>query len=158
MDRREKTAFRPQRIMKRAIESALARLVGQPLWAVGRASSLTWFHFGNRHIVSTMRGLAKEVGTYALHVDCPWSWTKSWGEAIADQDSDHDDLADVLPTPVTCTSIEAANDGSFRMTFDDNSTLAVEADPDPEVEEYWRLFEPHLLTSHIVVGPKGVKT
>jgi hypothetical protein len=141
--------------MKRAIEGALARLVGQPLWAVGRAGSLAWFHFGDRHVVSNRRGDRKEVGSFALHLDCPWSWTRSWGEVLADQDSDHDELTELLPTPVICERIEAGDDGSFRMTFDDNSTLEARADPDPEVEEYWRFFEPHLQTPHFVVGPKG---
>ena len=144
--------------MKRAIEHTLARVVERPLWAVGRAASLVWFQFGDRHLVTDSRGNTKDVGSYALHLDCPWSWTSSSGEVVADQDSDHAELAELLPTPVICEHIEAGDDGSFRMTFADSSTLEAHADPDPETDEYWRFFEPHRQTPHFVVGPKGVDT
>lgn len=144
--------------MKKDIETKLALLVGQPLWAIGRAANVVWLQFGKRHtVVDRWRG-AKVVGSYALHlVECPWSWVRSWGEIIADDDADADELADLLPTPVICEGVEGGADGSFRMTFHDNSTLEVEAaDLDSDAEEYWRFFEPHLRTAHFVVGPKGI--
>ena len=60
-----------------------------------------------------------------LHLDCPWAWTRSWGELIVDHESDHDELSDALTVPVCCRSIEARDNGSFRMHFDDNTTLTV---------------------------------
>jgi hypothetical protein len=144
--------------MKQAIEHALAPVVGQPLWAVGRVASLVWFQFGGRHVVVDRQGRQREVGSYALHVDCPWSWTRSWGEVIVDHESAHDELSDCLAVPVCCQSIDCRDNGSFRIHFDDHTilTVAVEADPDPAAEEYWRFFEPHLDTPHFVVGAGGV--
>ena len=48
--------------MKQAIEQALAPLIGEPLWAVGRAASLVWFQFGERHAVADRQGGQREVG------------------------------------------------------------------------------------------------
>ena len=88
--------------MKHDIEQALQPLVAQPLWAIGRAADVAWFQFGERRSVSTHRGVPKEVGRYALHLECPWSWRRSWGDVIADQGSSHEDLAAMLLAPVIC--------------------------------------------------------
>ena len=144
--------------MKQTIEQALAPVVGQPLWAVGRAASLVWFQFGERRVVADRQGRRREVGSYALHLACPWSWTRSWGEVIVDHESDDDELSDALAILVCCQSIDARDNGSFRMHFDDHTmlTVAVEADPDPAAEEYWRFFEPYVDAPHFVVGAGGV--
>jgi hypothetical protein len=57
--------------MREQIQKVLSPLVGMPLWSSGRAADLEWFHFGQRRTV-TARGRAKEVGEYALHVQCGW--------------------------------------------------------------------------------------
>jgi|SRR6185503_15085423 hypothetical protein len=145
--------------MRNDIERTLHRLVGQPLWAVGRAASLTWFQFGDRRLVSTRQGDTKEVGSYALHLQCPWSWSRSWGEVIADNFSSHEELSGLLIAPVTCDGIEARDDGAFQMTFADHTVLVVVPtrvmQPD-EYDEYWRFFVPYAATPHFVVGPRGV--
>ena len=143
--------------MKQLIERTLIRLVGQPLWAVGRAG-LVWFQFGQRRVVTTRQGDTKEVGAYALHLQCPWSWSRSWGEVIADCGSDSNELSGLPVAPVICESVEARLDGSFRLVFDDYSVLVVEPRADEQADEYWRFFEPQRDTPHFVVGPKGVET
>jgi len=143
--------------VKRAIEAALAQLLNKPLWAAGRAGSITWLHFGERHTVADSRSGTKVVGSYALHLDCPWSWTRSWGDLVADQDTEHDELESLDLLPVPPTAVEAGDDGSFRLSFGDGSTLSVEPEPGAEIEEYWRFFEPHRETRHFVVGPNGVE-
>jgi hypothetical protein len=75
--------------------------------------------------VADPQGKEREVGSYALHLDCPWSWTRSWGEAIADHKSDYDELSDAIAVPVVCESIDARDNGSFRMQFGDHTTLTV---------------------------------
>ena len=62
--------------MKKEIEEALACLPGQPFWGAGDAAGMLTFQFGLRQLrVSGKRGELGEfyeVGTWALHVQCPW--------------------------------------------------------------------------------------
>lgn len=57
--------------MRKQIQEALNVLISQPLWSSGRAADLEWFEFGQRRTVRDSRG-EKEVGDYALHVQCAW--------------------------------------------------------------------------------------
>jgi len=57
------------------IEQALSVLVGLPLWGIGRAADLVWLQFGDRRAVKSWRGTDKEVGDYALHLQCAWRIT-----------------------------------------------------------------------------------
>src|SRR5215469_12834765 len=57
--------------MKEEIQRSLEPLIGIPLWSSGRAADLEWFHFGQRRTV-TARDRTKEVGEYALHIQCAW--------------------------------------------------------------------------------------
>jgi hypothetical protein len=58
------------------IESALAPLVGLPLWASARAADLQTFQFGAKHTVTSKfgprKGQTREVGEYSLHVASAW--------------------------------------------------------------------------------------
>ena len=57
------------------VEQALAPLIGEPLTSLGRAG-LIWLSFGPD--VETVvqygprKGTRRMVGTYALHLQCPW--------------------------------------------------------------------------------------
>src|SRR5260370_30724506 len=59
-------------IVKTQIENAIAVLVGKPLWKCTRAADLASFQFRARSKVSGFRNVTKEVGEYALHVQCAW--------------------------------------------------------------------------------------
>ena len=109
-------------------------------------------------MVPTRNGGSKTVGTFALHIDCPWSWTQN-GNVIANQDSDLDQLNKLLSTPVVCERISARDNGSFELSFSNDSKLvvSVEADADPSADEYWRFFEPVTDAPHFVVGSRGVE-
>jgi hypothetical protein len=61
--------------MENKVEEALGVLVGLPLWALGRSVDLAWFEFGSKRIAKGWKGLEKEVGDYALHVQCAWRIT-----------------------------------------------------------------------------------
>src|SRR4051812_10247857 len=50
----------------------LQALVGMPLWACGRSCDLQWFALGSRIHVPARGGGTREVGQYALHVQCAW--------------------------------------------------------------------------------------
>src|SRR5512138_3471413 len=76
--------------MKNRIEEALRVLVGLPMWSAGRAGNLEWFEFGARRIVIEQhgkhRGEQKEVGEYALHVQCTWRITHQNGIVVGSHD------------------------------------------------------------------------
>jgi hypothetical protein len=50
-------------------------LIGKRLWRCTRAADLACFQFGEHHKSRTFRGEEKEVGDYALHVQCSWRIT-----------------------------------------------------------------------------------
>jgi hypothetical protein len=143
---------------KSAIERHLTDLVGMPLWGMGRAASLVWLQFGDRLTAKSPLGHIREVGTYALHIDCPWSWRRG-EETLADNDSELAQLEALVSNPIICNGLSASDNGSFELRFDNRTKLAVsiENDSDPDVVEYWRLLEPGLDAPHFVVGPKGVE-
>ena len=49
----------------------ISNLIGQRVNCIGRASNMLDLHFGKDVIVTDSRG-EKRVGTYSLHVQCPW--------------------------------------------------------------------------------------
>lgn len=141
--------------MRRTIERKLKSIVGHPVWDAG----LLWIQIGRRHVISTRNGGSKTVGTFALHIiDCPWSWTQN-GKVIADQESDLDQLNELLKIPSVCEGISARDNGSFELFFNSGSKLVVlvEADVDPSADEYWRFFEPTTDAPHFVVGSRGIE-
>lgn len=141
--------------MRDTIQNELSVLLGLPLWAVGRAGSLEWFHFGGHHAVPDRRTEIKDVGDFALHIDCTWSLiTSRFGEAIATDESSREDLAAIGGMQLMCEEVVADDRGGFVLQFASKHCLKVE--PDDE-EEFWRLFEPHRESPHFVVGAAGIE-
>ncbi len=140
--------------MKDAIEEALGRLNGFPLWKVGRAS-IVWFQFGSRRTVQTARGGAKDVGEFTLHLDCPWELIGPDGELLASDESEPEVLAGLAASPLLCSGIRAGVGGAFELVFAVGERLHVEAD-NRECEEYWRFFSPYSDQPHFVVGAAGI--
>jgi hypothetical protein len=102
--------------MKDAVSDVLARLMGLPLWGVGRAG-IVWFQFGNRRTVPTMKGGTKEVGEFALHLGCPWRLVGRATELLACDESEPEVLAEVTSPPLVCCGVRAGEDGAFEMEF-----------------------------------------
>jgi hypothetical protein len=144
--------------MRKTIEQKLKAIEGHPVWAAGRAARMLWIQIGDCHTVPAWGGGTKEVGTFALHIDCPWSW-KQGEVVIADQDSSLEHLNDLILTPMICQTIFTYDDGSFELKFRNGTVLAVfaEADVVDEETEFWRLFMPAADTPHFVVGSKGIQ-
>jgi hypothetical protein len=145
--------------MQRAIQAQLNRIVGLPLWAIGRAASLLWLQFGERHTVPAWRQGTKQVGALALHVDCPWYW-KRGDQIVASWRSEFELAEKLVLQPTGCRTAIAQESGSFELQFDNNTTFVttVEDDADPDADEYWRLLEPALDTPHFVVGARRAGT
>jgi len=139
--------------MRGAIQAQLNRVVNLPLWGIGRAASLLWLQFGQRHTVPAWRGGTKQVGELALHIDCAWSWRRD-DQVIANRLSDLDVLETLVSPPIVCRAAIAQENGSFELRFDNNVTFVVSVDDyyDSSADEYWRLFEPAVEGPHFVVG------
>ncbi len=142
--------------MKEEIERALQALIGLPLWAVGRAGSLEWFQFGGRRTIPNLRGASKEVGEFAIHLDCAWRLVEPSGQVVMTDESQPDLLACLADPPLVCCGVSAAADGSVRMRLSDGRVLVVEP-CNADSLEYWRMFRPGTEEPHFVVGPAGIE-
>lgn len=144
--------------MNELIEQKLKAIVGLPVWAVGRTAHMFWVAIGERRTVKAWGGGTKEVGEFALHIDCPWRWS-SRTMAVADQDSSLDQLSNRLKSTVLCQRVSATSRGSLEITFSDGTTLSVPVDSHDtgiENEEMWRFFRPGTDEPHFVVGSQGI--
>jgi len=142
--------------VKVVIEQKLGVLINLPMWSVGRAGDIDWFHFGGHHAVPSLRIEIKDVGDYALHTQCTWVLTSSrYGPTIAGSESEPDDLAPLGDLGLICQDVAADERGGFMLQFASGHCLTVEPDDD-QAEEFWRFFEPWRKTPHLVVGGGGV--
>lgn len=140
--------------MEKAIEGAIGRLRGLPLWRVGR-SGMVWFQFGERRIIPTARGRSKEVGEFALHLSCPWRLVGPDDELLAGDESAAEVLAGLASPPLLCSMARVLEGEDFELGFDGGERLHVEPE-DMGFDEYWRLLRPYSGEPHFVVGPAGI--
>jgi len=50
----------------------IKELQGKEFRKIGRASNLCWMHFGETVITKDYKGVEREVGKYAIHLQSPW--------------------------------------------------------------------------------------
>jgi hypothetical protein len=141
--------------MKKEVQEALSVLVGKLLWSCGNAAGLEWFSFGERRTVSGLRG-EKEVGEYALHVQCAWRIISD--ECILVGGSDvHRPLGNDSRCPnLVVQGVEAYEAGHFVILLEKNSALEVFPDDSSE-DEHWRLFKPYSDDPHLVFKGGGLQ-
>jgi hypothetical protein len=168
--------------MRTQVQKALNVLIGQPLWSSGRAADLEWFQFGLRKIVKDSRGNEREVGEYALHVQCAWRITHQEQVVVASRDlysprEESDDrpedfnwdvqganrrdqrIAELFQNETrqfVVRKVEAGKAGSFTIVLDDDYALDVFPD-DSLSGEHWRIFKPYAGEPHFVVSGKGLE-
>jgi hypothetical protein len=149
----------------------LQDLVGQPLWAVGRAANMQWFHFGRRReVVSSLpsrRGQVREVGELALHVQSPWrlrvggrilvgSYDLNFPRGVCERSGIPDDfdwgmspnrldeLAEHVRAsllPADVLDVVVGAAGAFTLLL--RGDLGLDVFPNASSEsEHWRLFVP----------------
>jgi hypothetical protein len=140
--------------MKETIEEELRKLEGKLFWFVTRAADMLSIQIGDQHTVTNRHG-SRTLGTFALHIDCPWEWSDGEGSLIANVDSALEPLSDILSKPVRCEDVYVRYDGAFRLFFSDHSTLDVWTWKDDH-DESWRMFMPGTDARHFVVGAGGV--
>lgn len=161
--------------MKEKIQQATAPLIGMSLWTAGRAADLAWFHFGQRRLIKDYYGNPREVGEYALHLQCAWRIVQDETVLVASRDLYYppgttepefppDFNWDVqggnrlderlknffLSATLYVVQIEAGCAGALRIFL--GSGIVLEVFPDDSFDkEHWRLFRPYLNEAHFVV-------
>lgn len=172
--------------MKEQIEAALEPLIGLSLWTARRAADMEMFHFGARRIVPGRDGEPREVGEWALHLQCAWRLTGPEGIVVGSRDRFYaagvDPYAEVesedwdwdrpganrcderidafftaqSATPPVVEAVSADRLGGFCLQM--SGGHALEVFPfDSLGEEHWRLLPPSREQDHFVVTGLGVE-
>lgn len=169
-----------------ALEAALLPLLRLTLWKSHRAADLQGFHFGEKRVlvsqVGPRRGQVREVGDYALHVQCAWRIRGPNGIVVASRDRYYRAGPDPVPAEddwdwskpganrcdvriqdwlatraYTVERIGADTMGGFVLSLADNFALDVFPD-DSLGSEHWRLLRPGDASAHVVVTGSGIET
>jgi hypothetical protein len=163
------------------IERTLSVLVGLPLWALGRAADLAWFEFGSRRTVLSHSGQEKQVGDYALHIECPWRITRGdkiitgRGDVFCTPEESEEPTAidfdwqrgnrfDRVVAALfehethrfTVHSVQASKAGTLVIVLEDGYDLDV-FPHDSESGEHWRFFKPYSEEPHLVFTGTGFR-
>ena len=170
--------------MEGEIYDELARLIGLPLWAAGRAGSLLWLQFGDRITQPAPEGGTRVVGTYALHVSGAWRLCDLGGIITgsgdlltpADPNADLETFDRDVPggnwwdhrlarfvatnaaSPPVVERVHADRLGDARLLMSQGitfETFAESSDADHLETEFWRLFQPGEDAAHFVVDTNG---
>lgn len=154
------------------------------MWRCTRAADLASFQFGARSKVRDFRGATREIGEFALHVQCAWRIVRedrvivgsrdlyypadySGEEEIPpgfDWDRDlnlRDKRVQLLfgdgPVEFTVLKTEAGAAGSLSIALRGNLFLDI-FPYDSLPHEHWRLFDPRTDTPHFVVTGSGIES
>lgn len=161
--------------MPNSYQLAVQSLRSLRIVRVGAADDLFWVHFGDLRTVATRDGGTKEVGEWALHLQCPWRFIRNGqvvlgssdfyyraedGEAM-DRDSAADSLFSVKASRldrylssevVKIVDIHFSGAGAFELRMGDGLVFSAMPTESPEVSdaERWRLFQPSTDFPHFV--------
>lgn len=171
--------------IQRQVESVIAPLVGKPLWDAGRAADLLWLAFGPRQTIKDFRGKPREVGEYALHVQCAWRFVQGEKVLVGNRDlyypRGHRDAKDGIPQgfdwdvqganrcdemlvelfaggakQFVVQRVEAKQAGELALLLEGALTLQIF--PNDSLEgEHWRLFRPGSDEPHTVYKGLGLE-
>ncbi len=118
-------------------------LRGQSLWSVNRAADSLTLQFGQRRTI-TAHGHKKDVGEYALHIQCSCDFTL--------HGSPMDDPKEFIRRsgPLHVNDVREVG-GNVTFEFAGGVNLRIIADGSSS-EEQWRLFRPSTGEEHLVYG------
>lgn len=153
--------------------------MGLPFLCAGASGTLLWVQFGDEIEISDFRGRTRKVGTWALHVDCPWRITGVDGVITGSgdyweppelgengRDENFDAYKDRTRFDVQIQSfvsefrgecvknIAVDSAGGFRLSIGRWNSLEVFPVNSLDIE-CWRLFQPGNSTDHFVVTGIG---
>lgn len=97
----------------------IEKLVNSNLVKLGRAADLLWLSFGKPVTITTDTG-TREVNEYALHVQCPWRFTKDNSVILGARDI-YDPLDPALDLDSDWNWDEFDRDISKQSVFEANS-------------------------------------
>jgi len=172
--------------MKAEVAAALVPLLGQAIWAAGRAGDLVWLQIGARKSVASQGDGQREVGTYALHLACPWRLVDQErvlvgsGDLLtpADPEAEIETFDWDVPganwldvrlgelwqgfgsAPPRIEGVEPDPYGGFALHATGGVRLEVFPSSTPTghvATEFWRLVQPGPGTPHFVVGTFGIE-
>ncbi len=163
--------------MRERITAVLGQIIGLPVWDVTRGPGIAMFQIGQRQTVYDRSGNARELGTFALHIQCPWrivgpagiivGWVERYFPPGEDPFRDGETFDWEVPAitrfeerigtyfaeraamPPVVSAIAADRVGGFQLALDDGATI--EVFPDLTFGEHWRLFNPGNRDRHFVV-------
>jgi hypothetical protein len=171
--------------IQQQVESVIAPLVGMPLWDAGRAADLLWLAFGQRQTIQDFRGESREVGEYALHVQCAWRFVKDEKVLVGNRDlyypRGYRDPKDEIPKDFNwdvqganrCDEVlatlfaggakqfivqrvNASTAGELTLLLEDG--LALQIFPNDSLDgEHWRFFRPGSDVPHWVFTGQGLE-
>lgn len=163
----------------------MASLGGKPLWDAGRAADLMWLAFGRRQIIKDFRGKPREVGEYALHVQCAWRFVQDEKIVVGNRDlyypASYRDTREEIPkefnwdvqganrcdevlaelfaggtNQFVVLRIEVGQAGTLALLLEGGLTLQIF--PNDSLEgEHWRLFRPGSDEQHWVFTGTGLE-
>ena len=143
--------------------------------SIGAAADMLWVHFGEFRTVPTRDGLTKEVGEWALHLQCPWRFVRNGkiilgssdfyyqaedGEPLK-RDSNSKSLFSLKAARlnqylhsevVGIVDIHLSGAGAFELRMGSGVVFSVMPVESLEVSdaESWRLFQPSTDLPHFV--------
>ncbi|MCG8350076.1 MAG: hypothetical protein MI924_20105 [Chloroflexales bacterium] len=169
--------------MQERIRDTLQVLVGLPMWDAGRAANLIWFHFGAKQLIKGRKGDLREVGEYALHLQCAWRIVHLDSIVVASNDRLYprddprheppdfdwmvpganrcDEQLECLfttfdPSQLIVQAVETDRVGGFQLSM--GRGLALEVFPNNSFDaECWRFFCFSRDERHLVVTGAGIE-
>ena len=169
--------------IRQQVEGVMTPLVGIPLWDAGRAADLLWLAFGQRQTLQDFRGKPREVGEYALHVQCAWRFVQDEKVVAGNRDlyypRGYKDAKQEIPSgfnwdvqganrcdemlaelfaggakQFVVQRVEVRQAGELALLLEGGLTLQIFPN-DSLDSEHWRLFRPGSDEPHWVFTGKG---
>jgi len=165
--------------MSQLYSDMINRLNGLRLNIVGAAADMLWISFGEQRTVADLRGKPKQVGEWALHLQCPWRFVRGGEVILASSDCYYDaegvelldfdseatsmfkknakDLNALLElSKVTVRLVLCSEAGAFELLFDDLKLTVLPTESENILDqEAWRLFQPSTDSPHFVFPQRG---
>jgi hypothetical protein len=146
---------------KAEITRCLAVLIGLEVSGVNHAANMLTLGFGPLRTVTTPRGTVKQVGAWALHIQC--GWRIEHGDDVfatqahfigSDDEINHatEEISALLVASVRATveDVQASASGGVSLVLSKGLHIVITPDGIAD-EEDWRFFSPGSDGKHFVI-------